>query len=73
MERAKSTEGKAVVAEMEKMNKEPTIFGPRTFTSKLHIQDSVPMLISEIKGGKPGIVDKWTISTPVPLDVALKK
>ena len=73
VERAKTTDGDPVVAQLNKMNKEPTIFGPRTFSDKLHIQDSVPMLISEIKNGKPGIVDKWTLSTPVPLDVALKK
>ena len=73
VERARSTEGDAVVAQLNRMNKEPTLFGPRTFTDKLHIQDSVPLLISEIRNGKPGIADKWTISTPVPLDVALKK
>lgn len=73
VERAKTTEGDAVVAQLNKMNKEPTIFGPRTFSDKLHIQDTVPLLISEIKSGKPGIVDKWSISTAVPLEVALKK
>lgn len=73
VERARSTDGDAVVGQMNKMVKEPTLFGPRSFSDKLHIQDSVPLLISEIKNGKPGIVDRWTISTPVPLDVALKK
>lgn len=73
VERAKGTEGEAVVEQLNRMKDEPTLFGPRTFSSKLHIQDSVPLLISEVRNGKPGIVDKWTISTPVPLDVALKK
>lgn len=71
--RAKSTEGAAVVEQLNRMKDEPTLFGPRSYSAKLHIQDSVPMLISEVRNGKPGIVDKWTISTPVPLDVALKK
>ena len=31
------------------------------------------MLISEIKAGKPAIVDQWTITKAVPLDVLLKK
>lgn len=73
VERAKTTAGDAVVEQLNRMKDEPTPFGPRTYSARLHIQDSVPLLISEVRAGKPGIVDKWTISNPVPLEVALKK
>lgn len=73
VERAKSTDADKVTTEMEKMRNEPTLFGPRTFTKEIHHQNQARLLISEIKGGKPGIVDNWTISKPVPLEVLLKR
>lgn len=73
VERAKSTDADKVTTEMEKMRNEPTLFGPRTFTKEIHHQNQARLLISEIKGGKPGIVDNWTISKAVPLDVLLKR
>ncbi len=73
VERAKSPDAAKVTAELEKMKDEPTLFGPRTFTPQIHHQNQARLLISEIKNGKPGIVDQWTISKPVPLDVLLKK
>lgn len=69
VERAGTVDGAAVTAELEKMKAEPTIFGARTFTRELHHQNSAPMQIIEITGGKPARVDEWQISTPVPLDV----
>ncbi len=72
VERAKTTETTAVVAELEKMKDEPTIFGPRTFTAEIHHQNTGRYHISEVKDGKPGIVDSWTISEPIPLDALLK-
>lgn len=71
-ERAGTIETKAVVAELEKMTNEPTIFGPRTFNSELHHQNQARYHISEVNNGKPGIVDSWTISEPIPLDALLK-
>lgn len=73
VERAKSPDAAKVTAELEKMKDEPTLFGSRTFTPQIHHQNQARLLISEIKNGKPGIVDQWTISKPVPLDVLLKK
>ena len=67
VERAGTTETSAVVAELEKMNGEPTLFGPRTFTSELHHQNQARYLIVETNAGKPGVVDEWTISEPLPL------
>ena len=67
VERAGTTETSAVVAELEKMNGEPTLFGPRTFTSELHHQNQARYLIVETNAGKPSVVDEWTISEPIPL------
>ncbi len=67
VERAGTTETSAVVAELEKMSGEPTLFGPRTYTSELHHQNQARYLIVETNAGKPGVVDEWTISEPIPL------
>lgn len=72
VERAGTTDAKAVVAELEKMRAEPTLFGPRTFTSEIHHQNKARYLISEVNNGKPGIVDQWTISEAIPLSALLK-
>jgi len=72
VERAGTTETSAVVAELEKMNGEPTLFGPRTFTSELHHQNQARYLIVETNNGKPGVVDAWTISSPVPMSELVK-
>lgn len=73
VERAKTVDAAKVTAELEKMRAEPTLFGSRTFTSEIHHQNQARLLIAEIKDGKPAIVDNWTISKPVPLEVLLKK
>jgi branched-chain amino acid transport system substrate-binding protein len=72
VERAGTTETSAVVAELEKMNGEPTLFGPRTFTSELHHQNQARYLIVETNAGKPGVVDEWTISAPIPVADLMK-
>lgn len=69
VERAGSVDSDKVVAELEKMRAEPTLFGPRTFTDKLHHQNQAEMLIVGVQNGKPGVVDKWMNSEPVPMDV----
>lgn len=72
VERAGTLDGAAVTAELEKMQGEPTAFGPRSFTADLHHQNVAEMQIVEITNGKPAVADSWTISQPVPLDVLLK-
>ncbi|SDD55335.1 ABC transporter substrate-binding protein [Ruegeria marina] len=72
VERAGSLDGASVTAELERMQGEPTAFGPRTFTADLHHQNFAEMQIVEITNGKPAVADNWTISQPVPLDVLLK-
>ncbi len=72
VERAGTTDADAVTAELEKMKYEMTLFGPRTFTSELHHQNTAKLLIVEVNGGKPGVVGNWTISEPVPMEALLK-
>jgi branched-chain amino acid transport system substrate-binding protein len=71
VERAGTTEAAAVVAELEKMKDEPTLFGPRTFTSELHHQNQARYHIVKVDGGKPGVVGSWTIAEPVPMEALL--
>ena len=73
VERAKTTDADAVVKELEKMKDEKTLFGPRTFTDKIHHQNRGRYLITEIKNGKPGVVDEWTISEAIPVEYLTKK
>lgn len=72
VERAGTTEAGAVVAELEKMNEEPTLFGPRTFTPELHHQNKARYLIVETTNGKPAVVDEWTIAEPIPVAELMK-
>ena len=53
VERAKSTNTDAVRAELEKFHNEPLAGGLTTFSPKLHIDQSRPMLIVTIVNGKP--------------------
>lgn len=72
VERAGTTETAAVVAELEKMTDEPTLFGPRTFNSAIHHQNRARYLIVETSAGKPAVVDEWTISEPIPVADLMK-
>ncbi|WP_339692487.1 ABC transporter substrate-binding protein [Celeribacter baekdonensis] len=72
VERAGTLDGADVTAELEKMQDEPTAFGPRSFTAELHHQNVAEMQIIEITHGQPAATDSWTISRPIPLDVLLK-
>ena len=72
VERAGTTDADAVVAELEKMVDEPTLFGPRTFNSEIHHQNKARYLIVETNAGTPAVVDEWTISEPIPVDALMK-
>jgi branched-chain amino acid transport system substrate-binding protein len=72
VERAGTTDADAVVAELEKMTDEPTLFGPRTFTSEIHHQNKARYLIVETNNGKPGVVDEWTIPEAIPVADLMK-
>ncbi len=64
-----TTDSKAVTAELEKFKDEPTVLGPRTYTSKLHIQTFIPMTINEITNGVQQPVTEWKIKEDIPNDV----
>src|SRR5437899_1829336 len=72
VQRAGSTDTAAVTAQLEKMKDEPTLFGPRTFTSEIHHQNRGRYLIVDTEAGKPGVVDEWTISNAIPVADLLK-
>ena len=73
VERAKTFDAAAVVAELEKMKDEPTLFGPRTFNSSIHHQNSGRYLIVDTEKGKPGVIGEWTISEKIPVDYLSSK
>jgi branched-chain amino acid transport system substrate-binding protein len=73
VKKAGTTESDAVLEELEKFRNEETIFGPRTYTSELHHQNQVRLLIMEIADSKFKRVDQWTISEPVPKNVLFGK
>jgi branched-chain amino acid transport system substrate-binding protein len=73
VERAKTTDAPDVVAELEKMNNEATLFGPRTFSKELHHQNQGRYLIVDTEDGKPHVVDQWTISEKIPVDYLVSK
>lgn len=72
VDRAGTTDAAAVVAELEKMEGEPTLFGPRTFTSELHHQNQARYHIVKVTNGEPAVVDSWTIAEPVPMEALLQ-
>lgn len=69
VEKAGTTDAAKVVAVMNTFRDEPTILGPRTFTSELHIQDRAPYYITEICNGKGKVVDHWRVSEAPPKEV----
>ncbi len=71
VERAGTTDAEAVTAQLEMMTDEPTIFGPRTFSHTLHIQNATTYQIIEITDSVPHRIDEWRISNDIPLEVLL--
>lgn len=67
VERAGSFETEAVVAELEKLNVEPTLFGPRTFSPEFHIQKAGDFLIIGTEKGKMSVIDEWKFDTELPV------
>ena len=60
VERAKTTDTKPVVAELEKMTDEPTIMGPRGFSPALHIQAKARFAMICIDKGQAKFDGYWT-------------
>jgi branched-chain amino acid transport system substrate-binding protein len=62
VERAKSTEGAAVSAELEKFKNEPLTIGPTTFTPQIHMGGAArAMTFLEVTNGKYHVADKYAI------------
>lgn len=70
-ERAGTFETSAVVAEMEKFDDEPTLLGPRTFSSTQHIQSNFPFLVTEASDGSIEVIDEWTVEREITMDLLL--
>jgi branched-chain amino acid transport system substrate-binding protein len=73
VKRAGTFDSAKVVAELEKFDNEPVLAGARTFTKTLHHQNIAPYLIVETTNGVPKVVESWTISEPVPMNVLFGK
>ncbi|MFK3797126.1 ABC transporter substrate-binding protein [Pseudomonas sp. NPDC088444] len=73
VEQAGTFDPDAVVAAMEKFNAQETLLGPRSFTSTMHIQTRMPMLITETSGGSSKVIDQVTLSRDIPESVLLQQ
>ncbi len=65
VERAGTTDGAAVAAELDKFKDVPTIVGETSYTPEVHIALQRPVRIMEIQGGKPQFLEKWDMQEPV--------
>jgi branched-chain amino acid transport system substrate-binding protein len=65
VEKAKTTEPKAVVAAMETFQDQPTVEGPYSFTHDLHIQNKRQFTIMGINNGKLEALGLWNTITPL--------
>ena len=60
VQQAGTTDTKPVVAALEKMQDEPTILGPRSFSPELHIQSKARFAMICIEQGKAKFQGYWT-------------
>lgn len=72
VEKAGSFDSAKVVEVMNGFKNEPSLLGPRSFTTDLHIQNQIPFLVTDIADGKSKVIDQYTMEKPIPLDVLLK-
>ncbi|MCB8883779.1 ABC transporter substrate-binding protein [Acidisoma cellulosilytica] len=64
-----SVDSKAVTAAMNSFRDEPTALGARSFTPKLHIQATAPMLVEDVRDGKDHVMEQWPAADPIPTSV----
>jgi branched-chain amino acid transport system substrate-binding protein len=72
VERAKTTKGDAVIAELEKFRDEPTAIGPRTYTQNLHITNKGTFLMMQVTDGKHVPLGLYANNEPIPMDVLFR-
>ncbi len=63
-ERAGSLESDAVLAELNKFDKQALLWGATTFTEEMHIDLVHPMAVIQIQGGKGSFADLITVEDP---------
>ncbi len=68
-ERAGSLESEAVLAELNKFNKQPLLWGETTFTPDTHIDLVHPMAVIQIQGGKGSHAATLTVEDPPALQL----
>ncbi len=73
VEKAKSTDGKAVTAAAETFKDEPTLLGPYSFSPELHIQTKYQFTMMSVENGKHKSLEKWTSLTPMTTNVLFRK
>ena len=73
VEKAKTTEPKAVVAAFETFQDQPTVEGPFSFSHDLHIQKKMQFTIMGITNGKLGALEIWNTTTPLSMNELFRK
>ena len=73
VEKAKTTEPKAVVAAYETFQDQPTVEGPFTFSHDLHIQKKMQFTIMGINNGKLEALELWNTTTPLTTNDLFRK
>ena len=73
VEKAKTTEPKAVVAAFETFQDQPTVEGPFSFSHDLHIQKKFQFTIMAINNGKHQALELWTTTTPLTMNDLFRK
>ena len=61
--KAGTLDGAKVAAVLDTFSKEPLVIGPTTYTPDLHIQETRPMTIIGVTGGKFAAVGRYTLET----------
>lgn len=69
VEQAGTTDAAKVVPILETMTDDPTLIGPRSYTSELHIQQNAQLQMLRYADGKASIVGSYILPEPVPVEV----
>lgn len=64
-----SIDSPKIVAELNKLKDAPTVFGPRSFSPKLHVQTTMPMFVVSYGDNKRVPVDEVRIKSEIPESV----
>jgi branched-chain amino acid transport system substrate-binding protein len=73
VEKAKTTDAKAVVAALESFQDQPTVEGPFSFSHDLHIQKKMQFTIMGTNNGKLGAIEIWNTTTPLSMNDLFRK